>query len=358
VSGWGGLDSFVSVHAIEFHLFTNYAMKLFIFLIALVSISTFTFAQEEAGYIDDQGRKQGVHIDSTNYITFSTYVDDILNGAYKVTSDEGRILEEGFYKNGVPEGTWKKYYSRGKIGAILNYKNGQLNGAFKTFHFKGGLKSIENFKDGISEGDAVVYNREGEQILPVSIKQSAADTSVVNNTNLSVHLMFEQSRRKKPLLYLGEALFYGAEVYVTKDGIRLNYFQHAIIIQPQGVKLVWTSVEGKDKKENQIVPVKFEGNRVVKERTDGTFDFKYLTKKVKHNTSLGKLIVHVQMQQCDDTGSNPITIKRKEGNLMISGIGNLQFFEYDLNKDGKNEIYIISYRSCAGEVKIYKVEEQ
>lgn len=113
-------------------------MKLFIFLIVLVSISTFTCAQEEAGYIDDQGRKQGMHIDSTNYITFSTYVDDIIDGAYKVTSDEGRILEEGFYKNGVPEGTWKKYYSRGKIGAILNYKNGQLNEVLRPFILKVG----------------------------------------------------------------------------------------------------------------------------------------------------------------------------------------------------------------------------
>lgn len=54
---------------------------------------------------------------------------------------------------------------------------------------------------------------------------------------------------------------------------------------------------------------------------------------------------------------NPITLKRSEGNLEIRNIQNLKFFESDVNADGKNELYVLSYASCQGHLKIYKIEE-
>lgn len=69
-----------------------------------------------------------------------------------------------------------------------------------------------------------------------------------------------------------------------------------------------------------------------------------------------KIIVHRQKLQCNDTGNNPLTIEYKGKTLSIANLKNIQVFEYDADKNGRNEIYIISFQSCDGRYKILKVE--
>ena len=99
-------------------------------------------------------------------------------------------------------------------------------------------------------------------------------------------------------------------------------------------------------------------NRVVKELPNGEWDIKYVKEKVMHKTHLGVLTVDVQDSKCDDTGTNPISIDYKGQSLTIKNIDNLQFLEYDTDNDGKKELYILTYASCEGFLKIYKVEKE
>lgn len=197
-------------------------------------------------------------------------------------------------------------------------------------------------------------SKEREQILPVFIKQTTPDTNVKNNSNLDVYLMFEQAKREERVLKFGEHLFDGATVYSDGGNVVLKYGYEYVIIKEDGVELITSSDMTYS---NRLTTIKYGTNREVKELPNGEWDFKYIEKDVDHEVSLGELVVHIEWLKCDDTGSNPITIERPEGNLEILNVDNLQFFEYDINNDGKDELYILSYASCEGYLKIYKIEE-
>ena len=48
------------------------------------------------------------------------------NGKWKYFWSNGKVLEEGQYKNWVKDGIWKKYREDGEVDSITEYKNGRL----------------------------------------------------------------------------------------------------------------------------------------------------------------------------------------------------------------------------------------
>lgn len=366
--------------------------------IILILVPFLSFSQMKEGFIDENGRKQGMHKGySGSWLFERTYVNDTLTGPFRKYTKDGTTWETGFFKNkehdslwieyysdgsietikiyneGVKQGEFKEFYKSGKlkykavfntdtiVGEAKNYfENGKIkakgnrrNGEWITYHVNGKIASIENFKNGELYGDIVMYNEKGEQILPVFIKQTSPETNVINNSNLNVYLMFEQPTRNQRVLKLGEYLFGGAKICLNEGNIVLKYGYEHVIIKENGVELKTSSNIACS---TEITTTNFGINRVVKELPNGEWDIKYIEKDVEHKTSFGELVVHIKQLKCDDTGTNPLTLKRQEGNLEILNIDNLQFFEYDMNKDDKNELYILSYASCQGYLKIYKIE--
>jgi antitoxin component YwqK of YwqJK toxin-antitoxin module len=376
------------------------AIKMKTIAIILILVPFLSFSQTKEGFIDGNGWKQEMQkcYSGGLFIDESTYVNDTLTGPFSKYTKEGITWGAGFFKNKEYDSLWIEYYSDSTIKIIKNYnedikqrefilfyKSGKIqyevvfnsdtivgeaknyfengvikakgnrrNGEWITYHVNGKIASIENFQNGKLHGDVVMYNEEGEQILPVFIKQTSPDTNVINNSNLNVYLMFEQPKTTQRVLRFGEELFRGATVCLNETNIVLKYGNDYVIIKENGVELKTSSNLTCS---NELTPTKFGINRIVKELPNGEYDIKYIEKDIVHKTSLGELVVHVKHLKCDDTGTNPITLKRPEGNLEILNIDNLQFFEYDINKDGKNELYILSYASCQGYLKIYKIEK-
>jgi hypothetical protein len=52
--------------------------------------------------------------------------------------------------------------------------------------------------------------------------------------------------------------------------------------------------------------------------------------------------------QGNDNGKNPFVLKLNSDETYFNDIENLQFFEFDLDKNDINEIYVINYASCKG----------
>lgn len=75
-------------------------------IIALLLVSTLTFAQEKSPKLEE------------------------VNGLVKATYyfDNGQIQQEGFFKEGKLEGKWISYYVNGNKKAIAEYTNGQKTG--------------------------------------------------------------------------------------------------------------------------------------------------------------------------------------------------------------------------------------
>jgi hypothetical protein len=189
----------------------------------------------------------------------------------------------------------------------------------------------------------------------VSKFQNIIDSNIVNNTNLDVSLIFEQPTFDERIIHLGESLFDKAQICVDSKSIVLKYGYSLIVVHEDNIELIARSNFDCI---SELTSINYTTNREYEELPDGEFKIKYIKKEVNHQTSLGELTVHIKQLKCDDTGMNPITLKRDEGDLVISNIDNIQFFEYDINQDGKNELYILSYASCEGYLKIYKIQEQ
>jgi hypothetical protein len=75
------------------------------------------------------------------------------------------------------------------------------------------------------------------------------------------------------------------------------------------------------------------------------------------NSRLGKIEVYQQLG-CDDTGRNPFKIIQNGKTLSFNIIGNLVFFEFDSDNDGKEELYILNYFICEGRLEIYKIDDK
>ncbi len=189
----------------------------------------------------------------------------------------------------------------------------------------------------------------------VSKFQNIIDSSIVNKTSLDVSLIFEQPAFNERIIHLGESLFDKAQICVDLKSIVLKYGYSLIVLNEDNIEL---KARSNFDCISELTSINYTTNREYEELSDGEFKIKYIKKDVSHQTSLGELIVHIKQQKCDDTGTNPITLKRNEGNLVISNIDNIQFFEFDINQDGKNELYILSYASCEGYLKIIKIQEQ
>ena len=80
-------------------------------------------------------------------------------------------------------------------------------------------------------------------------------------------------------------------------------------------------------------------------------------KKEHFKSSFGKIEVY-RKRGCMDTGRNPFKIVRNGKTLSFNDIGNLIFFEFDSDNDGKNELYILTYFSCEGRLEFYKIDDK
>ena len=370
-----------------------------IIAVILIIVPFLSFSQAKEGYIDENGWKQGMHVGYSGSFAYErTYVNDTLNGPFKKYSKkEKTIWTTGFYKNKEYDSLWIEYYADGSIETTKNFKegkkqgdfkeyyisgelkyeavfdydslvgnsnsyfeNGQIksqgnrkNGAWKTFYENNQLKSVENFRNNLLVGEVEKFNLNGDKILPIFIPEHKSDTSVVNETGLNVKVLYETNKKNRKLSF-GKDLFIGAKVCEDNGDLILKYGSAIIAIKANGVELHQTN---EILCRNEITTTKYGINRLVKELPSGEWDIKYVEEKIEHKTSYGNLTVDVQNAKCDDTGTNPITINHNGQILSINSIDNLQFFEFDVDENGINELYILSYASCSGYLKVYKIEK-
>jgi hypothetical protein len=192
-----------------------------------------------------------------------------------------------------------------------------------------------------------------DTVKPRYIEQKLVnkDTSIINNTDLKVYKLFDTRDSINDFLKYTDCLFGKIEVcinqYLTIHIRPLNF-----CIKQNGIDISETVDTTCSKKINYHI---FECNRIITEHEDGNIDVSYELEKKYFTLQIGKIEVERKQMRCDDTGYNPITIARNNKTLYFKDIGNLIFFEFDTNKDGINELYILNYFSCMGHLEIYKI---
>jgi len=194
----------------------------------------------------------------------------------------------------------------------------------------------------------------------IKAKVVQSDTSIINNTNLIVEELYNKANMMEVVLsdsvtipfdFISEIGFYKHEKnnYI---GVQNEIF----IIKPDGLENCESCINFDSN--DALKTINYFTNVKVVKKTNGEYDISYPEKDVKYNLSIGNLIVHVRRLMCDDTGNNPLTLINNGKSIELRNIHNLMAFEYDSNKDGLNELYIVSYESCQATYRILRIRKK
>lgn len=361
-------------------------------VIFVLMIPVCVFGQTK-NFVDEFGRKQGVHSEYSGSWQFErTYKNDTLNGFFRKFTKDGITWETGYFKNHLHDSLWLEFYEDGTVKAreiykegkkhgefICYFENGRIsylatfrndsligdatnyfeNGAIKSkgnrqngfwteFYENGNTKSKEAFSNGQLWGQRYYFSINGDTLLPrlITPKFVSNDTSIINNTDLKVYLLFDSDSYESDTVdYFNRPIGFHFLDYIRicqNDFLTISAEATNFKINPAGLYVYQQIDTVCDRK---IKLNGFASNFGVKE------------KKEHFKSRFGKIEVNRQ-QGCMDTGRNPITILQNEKTLLFKDIGNLIFFEFDGDNDGKNELYILNYFTCGGRLKIYRIDDK
>ena len=182
-----------------------------------------------------------------------------------------------------------------------------------------------------------------DSITKVACILNALDTNIINNSD-----------RKIDVLFNGVNGFLGGiqndKVYFDTECIGCEPIQHFKGHLLFGKRLLLKNDEVEFYKQGFQLP---DSSLRVK-RLD------YLGEKTsqKFNFHKGKGTMKYIEQSCDDADYVNVKLYYDKGNIEIKNILDPSFFEYDLNKDGTNEQYLLGSRNCSQELVILRVSEQ
>jgi len=84
-----------------------------------------------------------------------------IDGITKYWSEDGHLINEVEYLNGLLHGKWKEYYPSEKIKSITMYKFNKKDGLQTTYHINGMKKSETLFVDGIQYSETLRWTDSG-----------------------------------------------------------------------------------------------------------------------------------------------------------------------------------------------------
>ena len=87
--------------------------------------------------------------------------NDKLDGVAKYWSEDGYLINEVTYFNGLLHGEWIEYYSSKKIKSITQYKFDKKDGLHITYHPNGNKKSETLFFDGTKTSETLRWTNTG-----------------------------------------------------------------------------------------------------------------------------------------------------------------------------------------------------
>ncbi|MES2656639.1 MAG: hypothetical protein V4620_13675 [Bacteroidota bacterium] len=349
------------------------------------------------GYKDQNGLKQGSFYtyNSNKTVNFiRTYKNDTLNGFLGCYNPNGYINSEQFYKNGKPDGIYFEYEGANKIVSKGYYKEGLKHGVFIEFHENGNLKYEGFFQNDVLVGDEIHYYP-NKVIRSIGNTESGNYQYFDNAGNLKRNIEYEKGVITRTQIYCSDSLKKLPHTFIKPKALQTKDIKNTSTLKVEelysnyqttsnemdfieGASITWVDSSLAIRFDRFIYFIKANGLYRCKDCADydskynmpvSTFgtnremftnekneeDIRYFERDETVPSKKYKITVHRQQLQCDDTGNNPLTIEYKGKTLSIANLKNIQIFEYDSDKNGQNEIYIISYMSCEGHYKILKI---
>ncbi len=138
-------------------------------------------------------------------------------GNYKLYYENGQVQHEFvFNPNGKREGAQKYYFDNGQIAIEGNFTSGKEAGLIKEYYENGDIKAEKNFADGNVDVASIKEFEPKKPLVPKS------DNPLENAPKLVVkpdEKPNEASAKKGPMILNGPNTLYNKNKQITKDGI-------------------------------------------------------------------------------------------------------------------------------------------
>lgn len=134
---------------------------------------------EEANFIRDTLNGTRKIYDELGKIQIEeTYDLGLFSGPYKTYYPDGKVELEGFYENNETAGIWKKYYPGGQLMEEVSFAKNMENGPFKEYHENGKLKTVGTYLDGDNEhGELLKYDENGDIVQKMDCQRGICKTT-------------------------------------------------------------------------------------------------------------------------------------------------------------------------------------
>lgn len=143
-------------------------------------------------------------------------------GNYKLYYDNGQIQHEFvFNQTGKREGPQKYYYDNGQLAIEGNFVNGKESGLIKEYYENGDLKAEKNFADGNVDVASIKEFQPKKPIVPKSDNpaENAPVIKVKDDERPNEAAAKKGVPAKGPMVLNGQYTLYNKNKQITKDGM-------------------------------------------------------------------------------------------------------------------------------------------
>ena len=180
-----------------------------------------------------------------------------------------------------------------------------------------------------------------DSIKVFNYKLNIKDSLIINNSNKEIDLLINGSKNFLGGKYLG--LKFGCDYIVGQpiEEYKGNIiFANRLLISEKEIKFYLKSIDTSKSLK------KIESKTCFGEKSN-IFKFKNGNGKIK--------FVKVS---CNDTNLNDVILNYGKNQITIKNMINARFFEYDIDKDGINEEYLLGVRNCSQEIVILRIRNR
>jgi tetratricopeptide (TPR) repeat protein len=160
------------------------------------------------------------------------FLNGRVNGHRKMYYQNGKIVAERDYKDGIENGFEIEYYEDGSLKQKGEFTNGKENGIWEMYFPNVQLKQRCIFDNGVMDGETTVYYSTGK-VLAVEVTKNgktAHDKRLekINQVMKKGHNSNKEDDYKSAIKNYSKAIELDstyAEAYFSRGTVNLNYFQ-------------------------------------------------------------------------------------------------------------------------------------
>lgn len=289
-------------------------------------------------------------------------------------SKDNKLTQKGFYRNGKKNGVFLSFYENGNVKSEAFYKDDKLidnkieyypnrkikaigndySGIFKEYYPNGKIRKETVYRKGKAIELKRFYNKISKNSERKTLKNDSIislDSLLYNQTDIKVELLFFSDRNNKDSTWLKswDKLYLQPQLSVN-DELSVHFGTRIFIINEKEIQVCDSCIDLNNSKK---VSYNYFGAKPYIYPSNPKH--KNWKKIETFKKNVGTVYVTTKSAGCYDTGNHEISVFRKAKWLRFYNSGNLFFFEYDVDQDGFGELYLFSYESCKGVMRIYKL---